>query len=233
MVINNQNEEDDILILDENDSNKLNFDDYIRYKCSDERTLLHLVCESGVYKYLNNCFNILNQNEFKQLESIKDKNNKTPIDLAKTNEFENKFEIFKFINTLDNEKNTILHRLVKENKMTALRLLLEYASNIGFIDTIGFGLKNNENKTPVELAIDLKNSEAIYLLNHYELNDKSLNLNKYPKMIEEHFIQHKAKIEVILNFNEDQTNENKIRNLIFQGGGIKGIANIKLIKLIN
>lgn len=37
--------------------------------------------------------------------------------------------------------------------MTSLRLLLEYSSNNGFIDTIGFGLKNNENKTPIELAI--------------------------------------------------------------------------------
>ena len=191
------------------------------------------MCESGVFKYVKNCFNNLSSTQLQHLEQVKDKNDKTPINLAEENNFLIKYEIFKFINDLNEERNTLLHRLVKENKMTALRLLLEYASNIGFIDTIGFGLKNNENKTPVELAIDLKNSEAIYLLNHYELNDKSLNLNKYPKMIEEHFIQHKAKIEVILNVNEDQTNENKIRNLIFQGGGIKGIANIKLIKLIN
>ena len=97
------------------------------------------MCESGVFKYLNNCFSILKHDQFQQLERVKDYTDKTPIDLAKANEFENKFEIFKFINKLDDYDDTILHRFVKENKMTSLRLLLEYASNNGFIDTIGFG----------------------------------------------------------------------------------------------
>jgi hypothetical protein len=165
-----------------------------------------------------------------------DKNNKTPIDLAKQNEFENKFKIFKFINNnnIDQDKNTIVHKLVKDNKMTALRLLLEYASNNCFIDLIGFGLKNNENKTPFELAVDLNKSEAIFLLNHYELNDKLLNSSKYSskKRLDKHFNQYKVKIELLLNINDlldheriDKSN-NRIRNLIFEGGGVKGIAYI-------
>ncbi len=169
MVLNDEN------VLDENEINDWIFYDHLNNKCLNGKTILHLVCESGVFKYVKNCFNSLSSSQLKQLEQVKDKNDKTPINLAEENNFLIKYEIFKFINDSNEERNTLLHRMVKENKMTALRLVLEYASNNFFIDTIGFGLKNNENKTPFELAVDLKNSEAIYLLNHYEINDKSLN----------------------------------------------------------
>ena len=122
--------------------------------------------------------------------------------------------------------------------MNALRLLLEYASINCFIDTIGFGLKNNTLKKPFELAIDLNRSEAIYLLNHYELNDEVLNASKYPTRLEHHIDVYQAKLESFLkieqdaNEKEDNANQigNQIRNLIFEGGGVEVIAYLGLFK---
>jgi len=214
LVLNDEN------VLDENEINDWIFYDYLNNKCLNGKTILHLVCESGVFKYVKNCFNSLSSSQLQQLEQVKDKNDKTPINLAEENNFLIKYEIFKSINDLKKERNTLLHRMVKENKMTALRLVLEYASNNFFIDTIGFGLKNNENKTPFELAVDLKNSEAIYLLNHYEINDKSLNFNQYPKILYDR-INYKEEIKKLADINEySELKDNKIRNLIIEGNDI-------------
>ena len=44
-------------ILNESDTNKFDYNHYVNYKCSkNERTLLHLVCESGCFKFINECF---------------------------------------------------------------------------------------------------------------------------------------------------------------------------------
>ncbi len=214
MVLNDEN------VLDENEINDWIFYDYLNNKCLNGKTILHLVCESGVFKYVKNCFNSLSSSQLQQLEQVKDKNDKTPINLAEENNFLIKYEIFKFINDSNEERNTLLHRMVKENKMTALRLVLEYASNNFFNDTIGFGLKNNENKTSFELAVDLKNSEAIYLLNHYEINDKSLNFNQYPKILYDR-INYKEEIKKLADINEySELEDIKIRNLIIEGSDI-------------
>ena len=221
---------EEITVLDENDTNQFKFDDYVTIKTSDGNRLIHLVCESGVYKFINNCFNKLN---YKEISSLFDlvKDGMKPLKLATKNRLDNKYHVFFYLNELDYQKNSIFHKLVKENRMIALRLILEYASDNAFIDTIGFGLKNNENKTCFELAVELKNSEAIYLLNHYELIDKSLNLDKYPSIIEPSYSDIKEKIECFMNLEKKSIYDpNIITNLIFQGGGIKGIAYVDALQ---
>lgn len=149
-------------------------------------------------------------------------NNKTSIDLAHENKFNNKLALFKFINKQDEQnKNTLLHRLVIENKMNSLRLILEYIFGNYFIDTIGFDLKNVNGKTSFDLAVDSLNSEAIYLLNYFY--HKSSN-NKQIKIVQNDFMQEKIEtyLTSIVDNNKD---EQIIRNLIFEGGGIKGIGN--------
>ena len=103
-----------------------------------------------------------------------DKDFRKPIQYAVKNKLDYKYETFNYFNKFDDQNKTLFHILVEENRMTALRLILEYAFNNGLLDAIGFGLKNKKNKTCFELAVELKNSEAIYLLNQYELIDKSL-----------------------------------------------------------
>ncbi len=216
--------------LDENETNQFTHEDHRTYKTSDGRTLFHLVCESGVYKFTNNCRNILSKIDFNLLLSNFDESPFLPIELAEKNRLKNKHDVFIYLNELEDRK-TLFHRLVIENRMIALRLILEYASDNAFIDTIGFGLKNNENKTCFELAVELKNSEAIYLINHYELLDKSLNSNKYPSIIEPSFSIIKDKIEYFMKLDEKLIYEpNIINNLIFQGGGVKGIAYVDALK---
>jgi len=142
-----------------------------------------------------------------------------------------KYDIYEYLNKMDGKKNTLFHKLVKENQMLALRLILEYASEMGFIDTIGFGLKNNENKTCFELAVELKNSEAIYLLNHYERTEKSLNLHliKYPFKLE--YLDFELNIRNFQAKDKQSIYEsNMITNLIFEGGGVKGIAHVSALQ---
>ena len=76
--------------MNEKDTNKFDYNDYMNNICSNERTLLHLVCQSGCFKFINECFNQLIFTEFEQLEQIKTNDNKTSIQLAIDNKFENK-----------------------------------------------------------------------------------------------------------------------------------------------
>ncbi len=224
---------EEIKVLDENDTNQFKFEEYVKNKTSNGNILIHLVCESGVYKFINNCFNELNNVQILDLFDLEndEKIEMTPLKLAKKNRLDNKYHVFFYLNELDEQNNSLFHKLVIENRMIALRLILEYASDNAFIDTIGFGLKNNENKTCFELAVELKNSEAIYLLNHYALIDKSLNLDKYPSIIEPSFSDIKEKIKYFMNFEKESIYDpNIITNLIFQGGGIKGIAYVDALQ---
>jgi len=186
-------------------------------RCSNnERTLLHLVCQSGCFKFINECFNQLTFTEFEQLEQIKTNDNKTSIQLAIDNKFENKLNFFKYLNKQDDSKNTIFHKMVLNNKTNSLRLILEYLSSNDLIDTIGFGLKNKRNKTAFDLAYDLNNCEAIYLLNHFShANNNDTNKSSNNANI--------INIENYLKIKPDKY-ATKIRNLIFEGGGVKGLA---------
>ena len=209
-------------ILNESDTNKFDYNHYVNYKCSkNERTLLHLVCESGCFKFINECFNTLTFTQFETIEQMKtNDSNKTSVELAKDNQFENKLNIFKYFNKKqnDDQNNTILHQLVLNNKKSnALRLILEYLDTNNLIDTIGFGLKNKQKKTAFDLAIDLNNHEAIYLLNHFEFNITTTTTNDNRSNY--------ANIETIENYLKlDNDRTSNIRNLIFEGGGIKGLG---------
>ena len=162
--------------LNENDTNNFTFKDYSEKRCSKKRTLLHLIAESGLFKYVRNCFNKITLDNINEL---KDENHKTPIQIAQDNKYRKKWKIFTLINHNENkEKNTILHKLVILNQMKLLNDLLLYLSEHCLIDTIGFGLKNKNDKTPFEIAVENENSEAIFLLNHYEFNDNK-STNKY------------------------------------------------------
>jgi len=196
--------------------------DFQNKKCSNNRNLFHLACESGEFRLINHCFNNISPEEFNQLNELKEStHNSTPTIIAEDNEFNQKFRFFKsYAKQTTQEKNTFIHTLVKTNKTKVLRDFLEYLSDNRLIDTIGFGLKNNENKTALDIAIENKNYEAIYLLNHYELEEKTLNKRTYKNNRKEidQFIKAAAAESVT------ESKEAKIRNLIFKGGGIKGLA---------
>ena len=115
--------------------------------------------------------------------------------------------------------------------MNSLRLMLEYASNTYFINTIGFGLRNIRNKTAFDLAIDSRNYEAIYLLNHYEFNEINSKLYPVLKIEDEFETMIKPKLQRLADLKDTKKGEsNVIRNLIFEGGGIKGIAYVSALK---
>ena len=189
-------------------------------KLSDSRTILHLVCESGEFKLINKCLNNINWKQFEQLEKLQTKNAQTPLKLAQINGFDKKLEILKRFN-----RSQSLHKLVKSNQTKRLQLLLEYLSVNCLIDTIGFGLKNEQGKTPIELAIDQENSEAIYLLNYFELNN---NNNKLLRKYNNDSIDLDNSFLNVNNYENlseiPLKKPSKIRNLIFQGGGIKGLG---------
>jgi len=163
---------------------------------------------------------------------MKTEDNKTPIQLAIENGFDKKFEIFKQLNYVDHieygftqniNSINIIHRLVEKNQTKKLQILLQYLTEHCLIDTVSFSLKNSNGKTPIDLAIDEENSEAIYLLNHFESNANKINKSKYNN----DSIDLTNPILNIDNYErlpKVQLSKDRIRNLIFQGGGIKGLA---------
>ncbi len=138
-----------------------------------------------------------------------------------------KKDIFKKIN-----ENEIVHRLVILNQINLLSELLECLSVNGLIDTIFFELKNKDkNKTPFDIAIDADNSEALFLLNHYQnvINNNNNNSNMNDDSID--WDKLNSKIDKITETKDVKPIEKgNIQNLIFQGGGIKGIAYIGALK---
>jgi len=101
--------------------------------------------------------------------------------------------------------------------MKLLNDLLLYLSEHCLIDTIGFGLKNKNDKTPFEIAVQNENSEAIFLLNHYEFYDnKSTNKYDYES------IDLLNTFNLIIKINNIKTeikqDNRRIRNLVFQNG---------------
>ena len=212
-------------ILDEKSIRNFNFEEYQTKRTADQRTLLHLACESGAFKLMNACFNKITRQQFKELEKMKTIYGEIPLRTASFSVYGKKFEIFKRFNCDPNvddslDKDTVVHKLVKANQTRKLRILLEFMARHCLIDTIGFSLVNGDGKTPLDLATEDENTEAIFLLNHYELNeiehnydtdsfslrDEILNVSQYDNLVKEPIVR------------------NQIRNLIFQGGGVIGIG---------
>ncbi len=222
---------ENIYVLDDEDINAFDYEDYVNKKCSNNRTLLHLACESGQFKLVNQCFNKITHEQFNQLELLVTFDNKTPADLAKEFGYEKKLQVFKLLNFFSDleenfNENTVIHRLVIANQMKKLRNLLEYLSENRLIDTVGFGLRNSQGETPLDIAINEENSEAIYLLNHYELYEKTFNKAIYN---EKNF----ETTDKILSVNQYANLPKKIlreaqfKNLVFQGSYFFKIFNFQ------
>ena len=212
---------ENIYVLDDKDINAFEFDDFVNKKCSNNRTILHLACESGQFKLINQCFNKITREQFTQLEHLVTFDDKTPSSLAKEFGYEKKLQVFKLLNYSleleDNfDENTVIHRLVQTNQMEKLRNLLEYLSDNCLIDTVGFGLRNSQGETPLDIAINEENSEAIYLLNHYELYEKTLNKAKYDENLFE-ITDKILNISQYANLTKKTVGEAQFRNLVFQG----------------
>jgi hypothetical protein len=102
-------------VLDEYDTNQFTLDDHLANKTAiDGKTIFHLVLESGVYKFMNNCFNVLKSNDFKNLIMDEcDNRAYTPYKLAQKNKLNIKYDIYEYLNKMDGKKNTLFHKLVK------------------------------------------------------------------------------------------------------------------------
>ena len=119
--------------------------------------------------------------------------------------------------------NKYIHKLVILNQIKLLRRLLEYLSENFLFDESIFNLKNKDAKTPFEIAADKDNYEAMFLLNHYESNHKSNENHNYDSVDLDKFDSITEEIEAT-NEKIPISKQNCIKNLIFQGGGIKGLA---------
>ena len=86
------NDGNNINALDEKDIDHFCLQDYENRRCSKQRTLFHLVCESGLFKYVRNCFNKITLEDFKTLSQIEDENNKTLTKLAEDKKFQNNYK---------------------------------------------------------------------------------------------------------------------------------------------
>ncbi len=188
-----------------------------------------MACESGEFRLINHCFNNISPEQFTELNELKSNDN-TPGQLALEGKFDQKLEIFKILNLPDKDKNTVIHKLVNSNQIKKLRDLLDYLSSNCLIDTVGFGLKNSEGKTAIDIAIQKKNAEAIYLLNHFELNEKKLNTRTYTREVVMTSIKKFLPEESTTTNAYGEVKKVQIRNLIFQGGGIKGLAYLGCLK---
>ena len=174
---------DGIRVLDFEDLKAFDYEDFTSKKCSDNRTLFHLACESGEFKLINHCFSAISRQQFEELIQIRTRDGKTAAQLAEEEFFDQKLNIFKSLHdrTDDaNNKNTLIHQLVIHNQTKELRNLLEYLYFNRLLDTVGFGLKNKEGKTAIDIAIQNKNSEAIYLLIDFESKKTPLKYEKLP-----------------------------------------------------
>lgn len=103
----------------------------------------------------------------------RDHNGRTPLHLASMNGYTQTMELLlafhaHLLDQVDKDGNTALHLAVCQNKSNAVTLLL--SSNCAF-------LKNNVNATPLDIAIQLKNSEAaLAMVGHEERGHELLHI---------------------------------------------------------
>ena len=102
------------------------------------------------------------------------------IQIVESNVFKTKLDIFKYLNRKqETTGNTLFNELVIKNNFETLSLILELVSQFGFNNLLGFNLKNLENKTALEIALLMKDYDAMYLLNHFKsfkVSNKSYKL---------------------------------------------------------
>ena len=155
------------------------------------------------------------------------------------------------LNQTDAQNDTILHLLVIHKKMSALQCLLEHLGKTKKLANIDLNAWNNEGKTALHLASTKGLAAAIYLLNEYGCNVNVLDKYKLTPLeaviissecdqsIKKKSIQ--ALIKCGASYKPFQkeldsylvdlnVKHNEITNLVFEGGGIKGVAYVGALK---
>jgi len=154
------------------------------------------------------------------------------------------------LNQTDSQNNTILHLLVINKKVSALQCLLEHLGKTKKLGKIDFNGWNNDGKTAIHLASAKGISSAIYLLNDYGCNvnvlDKfkltpleaiiastcdQLTKKKSIKALIKCGAAYKPFLKELDTYLVDiDVKQNEINNLVFEGGGIKGVAYVGALK---
>ena len=148
------------------------------------------------------------------------------------------------LNQTDAQNDTILHLLVIHKKLSALQCLLEHLGKTKKLANIDLNAWNNEGKTALHLASTKGLVAAIYLLNEYGCNVNVLDKYKLTPLetviissecdqsIKKKSIQalikcgasYKPFQKELDSYLVDLNVKNEITNLVFEGGGIKGVA---------
>ena len=184
----------------------------------------------------------------------KDSNGQTVLHLAVQN---GNVEIMKNLldsgvdlNQTDAQNNTIIHLLVINKKMSALQCLLEHLGKTKKLDKIDLNAWNNDGKTALHLASIKGMVTAIYLLNDFGCNVNVLDKCKLTPLetvlsstcdqsTKKKSIQalikcgatYKPFLKELDNYLSDMNVKlNEINNLVFEGGGIKGVAYVGALK---
>jgi NTE family protein len=155
------------------------------------------------------------------------------LDLSKKADFD--------LNLTDSMANTALHLIVINKKISSLQFLLDYLAVNGRLDKLDFNLKNNDGLTPLHLAINQGLVQAVPLLCNYGYNKADLDMTSeageyLAKAFEKSTCDTETKKKLLQELVKcganptpslvtthglDMKYENKIRNLIFEGGGCK------------
>ena len=154
------------------------------------------------------------------------------------------------LNQADSMNNSILHLAVTHKKTSALQGLLEYLSRTKKLNKLDFHMLNKEGKSALHLASSKGLFSAIDILCEYgsyvDVLDENKatplelaissdcdeqNKKKTIQVLIKRGANYKSMLKKVENFMIDmKINQREITNLVFEGGGIKGIAYVGALK---
>jgi hypothetical protein len=157
------------------------------------------------------------------------------------------------LNQVDAKNNTPLHLLVMNKKTSALQFLFEYLAKNKKLNKLNFNMLNSEGQTSLHVAALKGIEQAITILCDYGCNVDILDQNKLTALeaivssdccilndqIKTKTIQALVKcgaryngiVNKVDSYIKDMRMDKKeIKNLVFEGGGVKGIAYIGALK---
>ena len=193
----------------------------------------------------------LQSNDLRNFLHLKDDTSKTILHLAIE---QGNVELMKYIieadvdlNQTDSMNNTVLHLSLINEKQSSLNFLLEFTAKNRKLDKLNFLLKNKNNFDCLDLALNLSSVSAVYLLCYYGFTGDLLDKNNYLQKALNSSSDEKTKEKIIQTlikcganytslsnkierFIVKNINESKIRNLVFEGGGVKGIGFVGALK---